>query len=83
MIPILLILLASAAYANEEITIDLPGGATIEMVWIEPGTFVMESPDSVSYAYAEEEPQHRVTITNGFGLGERMAGFVRDAGMAI
>ena len=28
-------------YANEEITVELPGGTTMEMVWIEPGTFLM------------------------------------------
>ena len=26
---------------NDQITVDLPGGATMEFVWVEPGTFVM------------------------------------------
>lgn len=32
------ILLSGRSYANEVITVDLPGGATMEMVAIEPGT---------------------------------------------
>ena len=41
-------------------TFDLPGGATIEMVWIEPGTFLM----------GHEGDQHEVTLTRGFYLGK-------------
>ena len=53
-----------------EITVTLPGGATMEMVWIEPGTFMMGSPDSDDWAYSYEKPQHRVTISEGFYLGK-------------
>ena len=49
---------------------DLPGGATIEMVWIEPGTFVMGSPDDEPGREDDEGPQHEVTITRGFWLGK-------------
>ena len=75
MLPILLILLASATYANEEITVELPGGATMEMVWIEPGTFVMGSPDSEwgrgdNPWSTNEGPQHDVRISQGFYLGK-------------
>lgn len=55
--------------ANQTITVTLPGGATMEMVWIEPGTFMMGSPDSVDQAYGEK-PQHQVTISRGFYLGK-------------
>ena len=36
-------LLASVAVAlaNPEMTVDLPGGATMDFVWIEPGMFQM------------------------------------------
>lgn len=51
-------------------TFDLPGGATMDFVWIEPGTFVMGSPESDDCARENEKPQHRVTITRGFWLGK-------------
>ena len=70
MIPILLILLASTTYANEEATFELPGGATMEMVWIEPGTFVMGLPASDQPDDDTEEPQHEVTISQGVYLGK-------------
>jgi formylglycine-generating enzyme required for sulfatase activity len=60
----------SAGYANEEITVELPGGATLEMVWIEPGTFMMGSPSSEVGRFDAEGPQHKVTISQGFYLGK-------------
>jgi hypothetical protein len=30
-----------AALAHPEMTVDLPGGATMDFVWIEPATFLM------------------------------------------
>ena len=50
--------------------VDLPGGATMAMIWIEPGTFTMGSPDSDDRAKSHEKPQHEVTITEGFYLGK-------------
>jgi formylglycine-generating enzyme required for sulfatase activity len=50
-------------------TFDLAGDATIEMVWIEPGTFMMGSPPSEPGRYPDEGPQHQVTIIRGFWLG--------------
>jgi len=58
-----------AGDANEEITVDLPGGATMDFVWIEPGTFTMGSPDSEEGRDSDEGPQHEVTISQGFWLG--------------
>ena len=69
---LLLILLCpwvSAGYTNEEIVVDLPGGATMEMVWIEPGTFTMGSPDTDPFVWDWEKPQHQVMISRGFYLG--------------
>jgi len=48
-----------------ETTVNLPGGATMEMVWIEPGTFTMGSSDSESGRREDEGPQHEVEITQG------------------
>jgi len=57
-------------YANEEITVELPGGTTMEMVWIEPGTFLMGSLSSEPGSFSDQEPQHEVTISQGFYLGK-------------
>ena len=63
-------LLPWTVWANPEKTFTLPGGATIEMVWIEPGTFIMGSPESEDGRDTNEGPQHEVTITRGFWLGK-------------
>ncbi len=55
---------------QEDVTVTLPGGAKLEMVWIEPGRFLMGSPDSEPGRYDDEGPQHQVTITKGFYLGK-------------
>jgi formylglycine-generating enzyme required for sulfatase activity len=52
------------------LTADLPGGATMEFVWIEPGTFTMGSPSSEPGRDEREGPQHLVTIARGFWLGK-------------
>ncbi len=66
----LLMMWVGAGYANEEIAVDLLGGTTMEMVWIEPGTFLMGSPDSDPGRWSTEGPQHEVTISQGFYLGK-------------
>ena len=52
------------------LTATLPGGATMDFVWIEPGTFLMGSPESEPGRYSSEGPQHEVTISQGFYLGK-------------
>ncbi|MDE2889774.1 MAG: SUMF1/EgtB/PvdO family nonheme iron enzyme [Gemmatimonadota bacterium] len=54
---------------DESIRIALPMGIKLEMVWIQPGRFMMGSPDSESGRDDDEGPQHEVTITKGFYLG--------------
>ena len=55
---------------EESITITLPGDVKLAMVWIQPGRFLMGSPDSESGREDHEGPQHQVTITRGFYLGK-------------
>ena len=64
------VLAAGAAHANPEMTANLPNGATMEFVWIEPGTFLMGRPDSDPWGEDPETPQHEVTISSGFWLGK-------------
>jgi len=55
---------------GETITVDLPGGGIMELVWIESGTFTMGSPSSEPGWFSNEGPQHQVTISRGFYLGK-------------
>ena len=48
----------------------LPGGASLDMVWIEAGTFQMGSPSSEPDRGSDEGPVHAVTISRGFYLGQ-------------
>ena len=66
----LLLTWVSAGNANDETTVELPGGATMDFVWIEPGTFMMGSPESEPWRYDGEGPRHPVTISRGFYLGK-------------
>jgi formylglycine-generating enzyme required for sulfatase activity len=42
---------------------------SLEMIWVEPGTFTMGSPESEP-GRSLDETQHEVTLTNGFWLGK-------------
>ena len=44
------------AVDGSHITVDLPGGAEMDFVWIEPGTFMMGSPPTEVGRGAEEGP---------------------------
>ncbi|MCY3764680.1 MAG: SUMF1/EgtB/PvdO family nonheme iron enzyme [Gemmatimonadetes bacterium] len=55
---------------EENITITLPDDVKLAMVWIQPGRFLMGSPDTESGREDHEGPQHQVTITKGFYLGK-------------
>lgn len=55
---------------NSEISVDLPGGATMEFVWIEPGTFLMGSPSYEADRSEGDEPRHQVSIGKGFYFGK-------------
>jgi formylglycine-generating enzyme required for sulfatase activity/serine/threonine protein kinase len=51
-------------------TVDLGGGAMLELVWIPPGEFTMGSPANERGRDNDEGPQHRVTISKGFWMGK-------------
>ena len=60
---------ASARKTGDTKTVTLPGGAKMEMIWCEPGTFMMGSP-ATEVGRFEDEHIHPVTITKGFWLGK-------------
>ena len=51
---------------GEVLTFTLPGGASMEFVWIGPGVFQMGSDTGRS----DESPRHEVEISRGFWLGK-------------
>jgi formylglycine-generating enzyme required for sulfatase activity len=60
--------------------VELPGGASMEFVWIEPGTFTMGTSAVQEQALrdeglwqqrdGDEKPAHQVTLSQGFWLGK-------------
>jgi formylglycine-generating enzyme required for sulfatase activity len=52
------------------LTVDLPGGATMDFVYIRPGKFIMGSPFTEVGRENDEGPQREVTISRGFYLGK-------------
>jgi formylglycine-generating enzyme required for sulfatase activity len=56
--------------AGVDETILLPGDVPLEMVWIEPGTFMMGAYAGEQDAQSVESPQHSVTLTQGFWMGK-------------
>ncbi|MGO9485536.1 MAG: formylglycine-generating enzyme family protein [Rhodomicrobium sp.] len=46
------------------------GGARQRMRWIEPGTFLMGSPNTEPGRWVDEGPLHEVRLTKGFWLGD-------------
>lgn len=51
-------------------TVTLTDGIHIEMVFIEPGSFIMGSPDSELERNAARERQHHVKLTKGFWIAK-------------
>ena len=54
--------------AGESRAFTLLGGASIEMVWVPAGMFVMGSPGTEDGRFGSEVP-HRVTLSQGYWLG--------------
>jgi formylglycine-generating enzyme required for sulfatase activity len=71
-------LAGEAPQPGAEMTAALPGNATIEFVWIRPGTFTMgsaqlEEPEVYNgrpMGFTKEQPAHQVTLSRGFWLGK-------------
>jgi sialidase-1 len=51
-------------------TITLPGGVPMAVHWIPSGTFQMGRHANEQDGYADESPQHAVTLSRGFWMGE-------------
>ncbi|PKL47324.1 MAG: formylglycine-generating enzyme family protein [Candidatus Riflebacteria bacterium HGW-Riflebacteria-2] len=61
--------LAHASIASDGLAIDLGNNITMKFVSLNPGTFVMGSPESDPDAQKNEKPQINVTLTKGFLIG--------------
>jgi len=59
-------LLAAGCSSKDELTVDLGGGVTMELVLIRPGSFDMGSAKGI----AAEQPVHKVTIKEPFYIGK-------------
>jgi formylglycine-generating enzyme required for sulfatase activity len=69
------------------LTLDLGGNATMELVYIKPGVFVMGGNEDPKYGWhGVEKPKHEVAITRGFYMGRhevtrgQFAAFVDSTG---
>ena len=56
-------------HAGVSQTFSLPGGASMDFVWIAPGVFQMGSPDTERGRRENEGPVHEVEISEGFYMG--------------
>lgn len=75
-----LLLAASSAHPQADTTVVLPGGATMDLVWVEPGSFVMGTTQADRDRLAsvgmwtagmdDQLPAHEVTISRGFYVGK-------------
>ena len=55
---------------NKNFTIQLSDTVSLDMIWIEPGTFMMGSPDDELGRDSEKETLHEVTLTTGYWVGK-------------
>lgn len=60
----------SPSRSQPRITVELALGASLDMVWIEPGVFAMGSPLDEPGRNDDEGPQRTVRLTRGFYLSE-------------
>ena len=60
---------ALAPVPSENMTIPLSDTVSLDMIWIEPGTFTMGSP-SDELGRQDNETQHEVTLTQGYWMGK-------------
>ncbi|MBO6004266.1 MAG: SUMF1/EgtB/PvdO family nonheme iron enzyme, partial [Verrucomicrobia bacterium] len=55
--------------AGENVTFPLTDTVDLEMIWVEPGTFIMGSPRNEPGRWSTEV-QHEVTLTKGYWMGK-------------
>nr|HPG58398.1 SUMF1/EgtB/PvdO family nonheme iron enzyme [Candidatus Wallbacteria bacterium] len=55
---------------EQNLIVDIGGGASIEFVKIKAGTFIMGSPETETGSNSDERPAHQVTITKDFYIGK-------------
>ena len=55
--------------AGSSQTFSLPGGSSMDFVWLTPGVFQMGSPDTEEGRDSDEGPVHEVAISRGFYMG--------------
>ena len=60
---------AKGGSENKDFTIPLADDVDLDMIWIEPGTFIMGSPED-ELGRASDEIQHEVTLTKGYWMGK-------------
>ncbi|MBO4796043.1 MAG: formylglycine-generating enzyme family protein, partial [Verrucomicrobia bacterium] len=53
----------------EDMTIPLSDTVDLDIIWIEPGTFIMGSPED-ELGRQSNETQHQVTLSKGYWLGK-------------
>ena len=60
----------SLSSGNNEISIPVKNGITIDMVKVEAGTFMMGATYEMQKPYDDEKPVHQVTLTNNYYMGK-------------
>jgi formylglycine-generating enzyme required for sulfatase activity len=56
--------------AGHKWTLPLPANASLDLMWVPPGTFTMGSPANEPGRGTDEDPPTRVTLSKGFWLGK-------------
>ena len=62
--------ISSVSSGNNEISIPVKNGITIDMVKVEAGTFMMGATYEMQKPYDDEKPVHQVTLTNNYYMGK-------------
>jgi formylglycine-generating enzyme required for sulfatase activity len=55
---------------SKDMTIPLAEGVELDMIWIEPGTFIMGSPTDELGRQYNDENQHKVTLPQDYWMGK-------------
>ena len=62
--------ISSVSSGNNEISIPVKNGITIDMVKVEAGTFMMGATSEMENSESWEQPVHKVTLTNDYYMGK-------------